>query len=170
MSQKLITDLYRRQASIIYGYLLKNGCTKEDAEDIIQDSFAKALQYIDSIDENKVHSWLFTVALNNYRNSLRKKSKTFELNINEYNFALRLSDEEDLSELLIHKEQEIHIRCCLSQLKEGFRDLLIFKYDMELSYKEISRLLGLTEDVVKTYLHRARKDFRKNWEDSYGRE
>lgn len=169
MSEKLIMDLYKRHANIIYGYLIKNGCSKEDAEDIVQDSFAKVIQYLDGIDVNKLHSWLFKVAINDYRNRLSKRRKIVELNIDEHSFALKFSSEEDFTEIFIHKEQENQIRCCLSELKEGFRDLLIFKYDMELSYKEISRLLGLTEDIVKTYLHRARKEFRKKWEETYGR-
>ena len=46
MDSQLLLDLYRRQATIIFGYLIKNGCTKEESEDIIQDSFVKAIEYI----------------------------------------------------------------------------------------------------------------------------
>jgi RNA polymerase sigma-70 factor (ECF subfamily) len=34
---------------------------------------------------------------------------------------------------------------------------------MELSYKEISLLLGASENTIKTYLYRARNKFKKEW-------
>lgn len=41
MSKEVLTELYNRQARIIYGYLLKHGCRKEEAEEIVQESFTK---------------------------------------------------------------------------------------------------------------------------------
>lgn len=66
ISKDVLTELYNRQAKIIYRYLLKYGCRKEEAEEIVQESFIKAIQYIDSVEERKLPSWIFKVALNNY--------------------------------------------------------------------------------------------------------
>ncbi|MDU5111952.1 MAG: sigma-70 region 4 domain-containing protein, partial [Clostridium sp.] len=44
-----------------------------------------------------------------------------------------------------------------------YRSLIILKYEMDLSYKEISVLLGLDENTVKVYLYRARNNFKKEW-------
>jgi RNA polymerase sigma factor (sigma-70 family) len=55
------------------------------------------------------------------------------------------------------------VKDCLDKLKDGYKDLIILKYDMELSYKEIALLLGIKESVVKTYLYRARKEFERMW-------
>lgn len=49
----------------------------------------------------------------------------------------------------------------LNSLNEKYSSLLIFKYEMDLSYKEIAALLGLNEAVVKTYLYRARNKFKE---------
>ena len=46
-------------------------------------------------------------------------------------------------------------------MKEEYKSILILKYDMELSYKEIALLLGTNEDVIKTYMYRARNKFKK---------
>ena len=40
---------------------------------------------------------------------------------------------------------------------------------MDLSYKEIGRLLGLSEVTIKTYLYRARNEFKRLWREDYGR-
>ncbi len=167
MSQDIILGLYKKQARIIYGFLLKNGCSKEDAEDIIQDSFIKAIRYIDGVDANKVNSWLFTVTLNNYRNRIKRKSKIIELQIDEKSFLDSFVSDENVDEGILKKEKTNMVKACLGDLKQTYRELLILKYDMELSYKAISQLSGMSEDVVKTYLYRARMEFKKRWEECY---
>nr|WP_307906179.1 sigma factor-like helix-turn-helix DNA-binding protein [Clostridium botulinum] len=44
---------------------------------------------------------------------------------------------------------------------------MIFKYELDLSYKEMSLLLGISEDVIKTYLYRARNKFKEIWREQY---
>lgn len=63
MDKEILTELYEDQAKIIYRYLLKCGCHKEDAEEIVQESFIKAIQFIDGVDVKKQTSWIFKVAL-----------------------------------------------------------------------------------------------------------
>ena len=169
MSKELLTELYDRQAKIIYRYLLKYGCRKEEAEEIVQESFIKAIQHIDGVDERKLPSWILTVALNTYRNYLKRKSVIKELSIDGGGFFSRLAAEEDFTEDILGYELATSVRDCLSSLKDGYKDLLILKYEMELSYKEIGRLLGLSEVTIKTYLYRARTEFKRLWREEYGR-
>ena len=169
MSKELLTELYNRQAKIIYRYLLKCGCRKEEAEEIVQESFVKAFQHIDGVDEKKLTSWIFTVALNTYRNYMKRKSIITELSIDGGGFFSKLVAEGDFTENILVNESAISVRDCLSRLKDGYKDLLILKYEMELSYKEIGRLLGLSDATVKTSLYRARNEFKRLWREAYGR-
>ena len=169
MSKEILTELYEKQAKIIYRYLLKYGCRKEEAEEIVQESFIKAIQYIDGVDERKISSWIFKVALNTYRNYLKRKTVITELSIDGGGFFSRLAAEGDFTEDILGYESANSVRDCLSSLKEGYKDLLILKYELELSYKEIGRLLGLSEATVKTYLYRARNEFKRLWREEYGR-
>jgi len=169
MSKEFLTELYNRQAKIIYMYLLKYGCRKEEAEEIVQESFIKAIQHIDGVDERKLPSWIFKVALNTYRNYLKRKSVITELSIDGGGFFSRLAAEGDFTETILVNESAISVRDCLSRLKDGYKDLLILKYEMELSYKEIGRLLGLSDATVKTSLYRARNEFKRLWREAYGR-
>ena len=128
MSKKLLTELYNRQAKIIYRYLLKYGCRKEEAEEIVQESFIKAIQHIEGVDERKLPSWIFTVALNTYRNYLKKKFVITELSIDGGGFFSRLAAEGDFTEDILGYESATSVRDCLSRLKDGYKDLLILKY------------------------------------------
>lgn len=168
MDRELLFELYKRQSKIIYGYLIKCGCKREEAEDIVQDSFVKAIEYMDGVHPEKLSSWLFMVALNSFRNRRKKALRTNEISIDEEGFYSRIMGEMDTLERILLKEKRINIRDCLLKQKEEFRTLLILKYDMELSYREIGKLLGFSEDIVKTYLYRARNEFKKYWGENYG--
>lgn len=132
MSKELLTQLYDRQAKIIYRYLLKYGCRKEEAEEIVQESFMKAIQYIDGVDERKLPSWIFKVALNNYRNYLKRKSVITELSIDAGGFFSRLAAEGDFTQNILANESATSVRDCLSSLKDGYKYLLILKYELEI--------------------------------------
>lgn len=168
MAKDVLTKLYNKQAKIIYRYLLKYGCRKEEAEEIVQESFIKAFQYMDGVDERRLLSWLFKVALNNYRNHVKRKAVITELSIEGSGFFSRLVVEGDFTEDMAN-ESATSVRDCLSSLKDGYKDILILKYEMELSYKEIGRLLGLPEATIKTYLYRARNEFKRLWREEHGR-
>ncbi len=68
---------------------------------------------------------------------------------------------------ILSKEIGGEVREILNSLKEEYKSLLIFKYEMELSYKEIGLLLGISEGNVKTYLYRARNKFKEEWRKRY---
>ncbi|MGV8980721.1 RNA polymerase sigma factor [Clostridium sp.] len=163
MDSQLLLDLYRRQAKIIFGYLIKNGCTKEESEDIVQESFVKAIEFMDGVSKEKLSSWLFKVALNEFRNRVKKQKKIYLLSIDDAEFLSNLAEEEDFTENLVSMELCNEVKRCLNKIKDGSKNLLILKYGMELSYKEIGIILGFKETVVKTYLYRARKEFEKEW-------
>lgn len=167
MDNEFLLKLYKSQGKIIFGYLIKCGCSKEEAEDIVQDSFVKAMECMDGISSEKLSSWLFTVALNNFRNKKKSENRIRQVNIDENHFLENLSNDVDILDHMLSKENSKEIRSCLENLKEEYRTLLIFKYEMDLSYREISRLIGISEDTIKTYLYRARNEFKRNWRDIY---
>lgn len=167
MNEDAITNLFYSHAKIIYKYLRKHGCSKEDAEEIVQESFTKVVQYFDSIEVNKLSSWIFQVALNQYRNQIKRKAVLTELTVDE-GFFSRFAAEEDLLEIVLTHESVDLVRDCLNSLKLSFRELLVLKYELELSYREIGTLLVLPETTVKTYLYRARNEFKRVWREKNG--
>jgi len=168
MGNDVLANLYLRQASIIYRYLLKHGCRKEVAEEIVQDSFVKALEHFEDVNPQKLPAWVLKVALNNYFNYLKKASVKEELLIDAGRFLEKISDDGDVADILTTKETAQEVRDCLNALKKGYQELLLLKYEMELSYTEIGSILGLPEQTVKTYLYRARNEFKRIWRDTYG--
>ncbi len=167
MSNELINDMFRQKMIIIHKYLIRLGCSKDDAEDIIQDTFYKALKYIDGIQAEKLSSWLFKVAINKYYDLCRKNNRHVYLNIDEEIFKESLSDSKLVEDFILDIEKKKEILKILNLISNTHKNLLLFKYDMNLSYKEIAELLDINENTVKTYLFRAREQFKKVWRDKY---
>lgn len=153
--------LLQEKIKQINRYLIRLGADRNDAEDIVQDAVYKGLLYIDSIDPEKFFGWLYKVALNGYYDLCRKR-KRIHIPID----SVSLEDGEAIEDLIFRKEQREEIESVLEELPPLYKQLLIMKYELDLTYQEISKLLDLKIELVKTYLYRARKQFQK----IYGRD
>lgn len=158
--EKILTN----EMLIIYKYLIKIGASREDAEDLVQDTLYKAVKYSDSLYQDKIFSWLFKVTINNYYNLCKRKKIIQEIKLDENSMLSLLPD--DLLENIINIEVESNVQKVLMSMKDSYRNLLILKYVLNLSYKEIGHLLGFEEHKVKTYLSRSRNKFKELWEES----
>ena len=74
MKHEVLQKLYQAYMKQIYFYLQKVGCNQADAEDIVQDTFAKAIEYFEAIEVSKFRSWLFRVALTNFMIFVEKRN------------------------------------------------------------------------------------------------
>lgn len=152
------SEWIKKHMNIIYLYLVKNGANSEDAKDIVQETFYKALLYADSISSNNLTAWLFKVAINAYYDLCRKQNKLAKLSFDlDYQTSKNLLPEEEL----ILKECHQEIQQVLNQLSPTYKALLVMKYEKEMSYLNMGNSLGMKIEKVKTYLSRAKKQFFK---------
>lgn len=168
MDSRFLLEVYNKQAKMIYFYLRKNGCSHEDAEDIVQESYTKYIAYSSGVPSDKALSYIFTISMNEFKKTLKKKGKEQIISINELHFWSNFSNDEDTEESVLHNEMNEEISLVLEQMKDVYSQLLVLKYELELSYKEISLLLGMKEETIRTYLYRARKEFQKKWRHLHG--
>ena len=166
MDSDVIIELYKSQMSIIYKYLIKLGCSNHEAEDIVQEAFVRAIQYMDGVKPEKLPSWLFTVAINIFRTNRRRSKKT-DFSIDEEQYCNSFYSEGRIDDSLLSAEKVKYVRNTLEHLKEEYSTLLLMKYQADLSYKQISTLLGIPENTVRTYLYRAREEFKERWRSNY---
>ncbi|WP_083768445.1 RNA polymerase sigma factor [Thermosediminibacter oceani] len=59
MSNEILEKLFASKMKIIYKYLVKIGCSHDDAEDIVQDTLLQAIIHLEVLDPDKIVSWLF---------------------------------------------------------------------------------------------------------------
>jgi len=157
MEKKEIDQLLIKTAKNIYGYLLKIGVNRADADDIVQDTLNKALLTIYQVDIAYIKTWLFQIAINKHRDLLRRRKRIEQFPLE----SVQLIGTKGLEEAILTKEIQLEIQKVLNQLSPMYKHILLLKYDFKLSYKEISVLLEMKEETVKTSLYRARNEFKK---------
>lgn len=160
MEPREMERLLQPKMAEIRRYLIRLGAGDADAEDIVQDTVYKALLYLEAIDERKFSAWLYKVAINRYFDYCRR-SKRYSYSGGE-EVEEHPGHEQELPEaVLLRKERKDEIEMVLARMNPANRQLILLKYEMELSYKEISTLLGISESTVKATLYRARQQFQQ---------
>lgn len=100
---------------------------------------------------------MFKVSINRFY-TLYKKSKV----------NIRLTDELSAtieSDFKItHTDNALEVNRVLSLMKESEKNMLVLKYSMGLSYREIGKLLNIEDGSAKTLCYRARNKFKEIWE------
>lgn len=133
---------------------------EEAAEDLIHDSFIKMSEkalVFPSIDDAKY--WLIRVVKNaslNYAKRKTREKRAYEKALHEDKRKMETGEETLLKDESINKAKE-----ALQKLPENMRTVLILREYAELNYKEIGRVLGITEGNVKVRIFRAREQLAK---------
>ena len=80
---------------MIYFYLKKNGCSHEDAEDIVQESYMKYIAYSSGVPSDKALSYIFTISMNEFKKMLKKKGKEQVISIDDHHFWNNFANDQD---------------------------------------------------------------------------
>ena len=135
----------------VYRFILKSIGNEERAKDIVQDSYEKLWRNINSLEYNKVKSWLFSTSYNGMIDIIRKEKRMV---VTDEVFEPEASAEgySDLNEVL-HQ--------FLNKLPDNWKSVLLLRDYEGYSYVEISKITGQTEAQVKTNIYRGRMAMRK---------
>lgn len=149
----------------IFNYIFRLVGRKEDAEDLTQETFLKLHKSVNLIDfEGNFKSWLYKIATNTAYDWLRKKSRKKELFIFD-------NDTEQHIETIAQEptyyniENAYDIEKALRGIKPTYKTVLLLFYYEDLDYNEISKILSVPINTVKTYLRRARLSLKKELEN-----
>ncbi len=128
----------------------------EDAADITQTVFLKVHQKLGSYKpEHKFFSWVYRIAVNEAINFGRRRRRECPL---DDAVAARQGDSVDHLARIARDEL---IQGALSALKTDYRVVVVLKYFLEMSYKEISDIVGIPEKTVKSRLFTGRELLRE---------
>ena len=151
--------LYERYEKQMLNYIVKiSGFSKDEAEDILQDSFVKIWTKINDFDPDlSFKSWLYRIVHNNTISVWRKNQSRTNRQAEVSNQQLGYLEPDDLTEKEITQEQLQRIHAALSKMKANYREVIILKFFENLSYDEISDILKIPEGTVATRINRAKK-------------
>jgi RNA polymerase sigma-70 factor (ECF subfamily) len=150
----------------LYAHALRLTRSPADAEDLVQDTFVRALRFYERFERgSNLKAWLLRIQFNGFVNKYRRSIK-------EHSASEAMSHEPSaeatvgraaLRSLLDPQGTALapmiasEIQSALEQLPEDHRTVVILADVEELSYKEIAEVIGCPIGTVMSRLHRARK-------------
>ena len=142
---------------------------REDAEDVVQQSFQKAFIHLKKFEgESLLSTWLTRIAINEALMLLRRRSGTREVPIPESNTedetALPLDIQDagpNPEDSCLQREQERIISAAVNELTPGTRKAIELRELGELSTGETAQVMGLSAGAVKARVFHGRRKLRK---------
>ncbi|SHG92291.1 RNA polymerase sigma factor [Ornithinibacillus halophilus] len=134
------------------------GVSYDDVPDVSQEVFLRIYRFLHQFDgESSFSTWLYKITLNVARDYGRKqssiKSKT-ELLKRQQN--IDASVVEPIEMQLLRDEEDRYLYQCIQELKDKYRIPIVLHYFQDLTYQEISKVIGAKESTVKVRVLRGR--------------
>jgi RNA polymerase sigma-70 factor, ECF subfamily len=160
-----LTERYHRKIFRLAQNITQN---REDAEDVLQETFMKAYEHLPDFEGNsKFYTWIVRIAVNEALMKLRKRKwdKTVWLdepvNVGEDTVAREIAVWDDNPEQRYSKEELADILDkAVNGLAAPYRTVFVLRDVEELSTEETAHALGLSIPAVKSRLLRARLQLR----------
>jgi RNA polymerase sigma-70 factor, ECF subfamily len=157
---RLIFDRYSRP---VISFIFDMVNDRALAEELTQETFVRAYRAMNTMRrETKLSTWLFGIARNVARESLRARSRAnWHVDLADKSVMDLRDDKPAPVEGVLSKELNDVIRRSLSALDEDKRLVFTLKVLHQCSYEEIAEITGFTLAKLKTDLHRARAEMRR---------
>lgn len=157
-------ELAERWQRKIFSFVCRYVGNVEEAQDLTQDTFAKAFQNLDRLaDPARFPSWLYKIALNECRMRFRRHR-------NVSHVSLADEDEADGVEIVDGVTPEIHLREkettqalkeAVQALPEEQRAVILMKEYQNLKFNEISEIMNVPLSTVKSRMYLGLKTLRR---------
>jgi RNA polymerase sigma-70 factor (ECF subfamily) len=169
-----LTALVNAYSSRIYNLALRIVRNKEEAEDVLQDTFLTLVAKLNTFDgRSGFFTWLYRIATNSALMLLRKKKiRRANFKDNDYDPAQwEINNIVDWTHNpladLSNEEIKSKIDEAINSLKEKYKTVFILRDIEGLSTRETGEILDITEENVKVRLLRARQFLRDHLSDYF---
>lgn len=156
MDKEMLNILYSRYSREIYLYLYSLSGDAALSEDLLQETFLKALLSLSDSHTN-VRAWLYVVARNLYFNTFKKEKGKVSLEEMQ-----RKGDEGEntLFDEIMRDENRRILYEAINSLEPKKREVLQMQYFGNLSQKEIAAILHITPENVRVLSYRAKRELK----------
>jgi RNA polymerase sigma-70 factor (ECF subfamily) len=169
--------LCKQYASTIFHIARRMMRTKEDAEDVMQESFQMAFIHLKSFKgDSRFSTWLSRIAINAALMKMRRKHYRSSVSLEESaetegpSFRFNVEDQgPDPEQLYAHKERKRILLEALNELTPGVRKAIELRELGERSTEETAQIMGISASAVKARVFHGRRKLRERLKDYAGR-
>jgi RNA polymerase sigma-70 factor, ECF subfamily len=165
-TNQLLEQLFQEHSDAIYRYILLMVNDREEAEDLMQEVFIKALKGLHSFKgESSYKTWLYAIARNIIYDRSRKRKALLAVSD-----LLHSEKPVELPHEILEKKETVQLLYrALLHLKLPYREIIILRKIKGYPIQDTAEILGWSEAKVKTTLHRAiqalkKELLKKGWE------
>lgn len=176
MTDKEILDLYRsgqRELAFkeivdsyserLYWHVRRFLCSHEDTDDLLQEIFIKVWSSLSSFrGESQLYTWIYRIATNESLNYLQKQKIRAALRFED--ITSKLDDKIDEDSGVDGNEAQKALMKAVSRLPSKQKTVFIMRWFDDLSYEEISEILGTSVGALKASYHFAQEKIRSEIE------
>lgn len=157
--QAAFRAFYRAQAPKLWKFLVARGCHPDVAYDLVAEAFLRFIQTV-CRDPRAPVALLYRVALNLHIDAYRREQVAATDAVEDVEQAAGAAPTEP--------DEHAHVRALVQSLPASEQNLLLLRYWIGLSHKEVAEVLGLPEGTVRRRCAEILKDLRERWEEGEG--
>ena len=152
--------LYNSYYMQVYSYAVALTKNPEQAEEIAQHTFVKALSSKAGYKgKSSELTWLCSIVKNLYYDELRRNQRISSLGEN-----LHISSEVDIEQAVSDSDMAFRIHLVLHKLEEPYKEVFQLRVFGELSFSQIATIFGKTESWARVTYHRAKLKIQERME------
>ncbi len=168
--------LCKQSASTVFHIARRMMRNKEDAEDVVQESFRLAFIHLKSFKGgSRFSTWLSRIAINAALMKLRKKHYRWDVSLDELSETEELSFQLDVEDqgpnpeqLFAHKERQRILFEAMNKLTPGMRKAIELRELGERSTEETAQIMGISVSAVKARVFHGRRILRERLKNYVG--
>ncbi len=146
-------ELIRRHHGGVFGYLRRLGADAALAEDLTQETYARAWSRIGTLREAaSLRAWLLTIARNEFFQWARARRPEEAPSQPPPD---RAADDPVAEAALVRSERDLALRRAVARLEPDLGEAVALHYFQDLSFREAASVLGVPAGTVKSRIHRA---------------
>lgn len=164
----LINKIFSKMNKKMYNISYKRLESKADAEEAVSQTFLKTIRYIEKISKlpcPQIEPYCVVILKNETNNIMRQRKKM--IYVEEVDSSLYNNQVYEVEEEFIRSANRERLLFCVNKLSDDEKNLIYLRYVNEMDFKEISALLGITEEAAKKRGQRILKKLRLYYEGGY---
>jgi len=172
--KRALSVLVNRYSERVYNLALRILRNREEAEDVLQDTFLTVIRKLHTFDgRSSFFTWVYRIATNSALMLIRKK-KVRRSNMVESDSDMEFSDIQNMVDWsqdptfdLYNDEVRSKIDSAINKLDDKYRTVFVLRDIEGLSTRDTAEVLNITEENVKIRLLRARQKLRRELSDYF---